>query len=59
MTFRVPAISTDGRHVVAQTGHSLVMWSLELPATLDDTVRWLDAMTNAIDDSSARGLGWR
>jgi len=59
VTFRVPAISTDGRHVLAQTGHSLVMWSLELPATLDDTVTWLDAMTNAIDDGSARGLGWR
>jgi len=25
----------------------------------DDTARWLDAMTNAVDDKSPGGLGWR
>ena len=59
MTFRAPAISVDGRHVLADTGHSLVLWSLEWPATPEATAAWLDARTNAIDDGSARGLGWR
>jgi hypothetical protein len=59
VTFRAPAISADGRHVLADTGHSLVLWSLERPATPEATAAWLDAMTNAIDDGSAHGLGWR
>ncbi len=59
VTFRSPAISPDGRRVLAQTDHSLVMWSLELPATPEATVAWLDALTNAIDDGSSRGRGWR
>jgi len=40
VTFRTPAISADGRHVLADTGHSLVLWPLERPATPEDTVTW-------------------
>jgi hypothetical protein len=59
ITFSYPAISTDGRRVVAKTPHSLLAWSIELPATAEATARWLDAMTNAVDDRSPGGLGWR
>jgi hypothetical protein len=59
VTFAYPAISPDGRRILAQTSHSLLVWSLELPANPADTVTWLEAMTNAVDDLSPRGLGWR
>ena len=59
LTFASPAISPDGRRILAQTSHALVLWSLELPGGPADTATWLEAMTNAIDDPSSRGLGWR
>ncbi len=59
VTFDNPAISPDGRRVVAQTPHGLLVWSIERPASAADTVAWLDAMTNAVDDRSPGGLGWR
>jgi hypothetical protein len=59
ITFETPAISADGRRVVANTPKSLLAWSIELPETAEATVRWLDAMTNAVDDRSPGGLGWR
>jgi hypothetical protein len=68
VTFGPPVISADGRRILAQAtshapgrppGHGLVVWSIELPATPGDTAAWLDAMTNAVDDLSPRGLGWR
>jgi hypothetical protein len=52
-------ISADGHRVVANTPGSLLAWSIELPATADATVHWLEAMTNAVDDRSPGGLGWR
>jgi ribosomal protein L12E/L44/L45/RPP1/RPP2 len=67
VTFSAPVISADGRRVLAQatsqaldqTRHSLVVWSLELPANAKDTEKWLDAMTNAtVDDPNLPGLGW-
>jgi len=54
-----PAISPDGRRVLAQTPHAVLLWSIELPANPADTAAWLDAMTNAVDDLTPRGLGWR
>jgi hypothetical protein len=62
--FSPPVISADGRRVLAQTARppadrSLVVWSLTLPQTPEDTARWLAAMTNAVDDGSPQGLGWR
>ncbi|HMG23461.1 MAG TPA: hypothetical protein VK607_19140, partial [Kofleriaceae bacterium] len=59
VTFASPAISADGRRVVASTPRGLLAWSIELPASAGATVRWLDAMTNAVDDRSPGGLGWR
>jgi hypothetical protein len=58
VTFQGPAISPDGRRVLAQTERGLLVWSLELPASAADTERWLEAMTNAVDDKSPGGLGW-
>jgi hypothetical protein len=58
VAFESPAISADGRRILAQTARGLLVWSLELPASAADTVRWLDAMTNAVDDKSPGGLGW-
>jgi hypothetical protein len=54
--FVAHAISADGRRVVAGTPRSLLAWSIELP---DGPERWLDAMTNAVDDRTPDGLGWR
>jgi hypothetical protein len=69
VTFSHPAISTDGRRVLAQTAPrlvaqtqtpgSLLMWSLDLPTGAEATKRWLDAMTNAVEDRGRAGLGWR
>ena len=59
ITYTDPQISTDGRRVLALTARSLLVWSLDLPATADDTVAWLDRMTNAVADSGPGGLGWK
>jgi hypothetical protein len=69
VTFSHPAISTDGRRVLAQTPAretaqartygSLLVWSLDLPAGPEATVKWLDAMTNAVEEPGPAGLGWR
>jgi hypothetical protein len=59
VTFVAPAISADGRRVVAGTPRSLLAWSIDLPDGAEATVRWLDAMTNAVDDRTPGGLGWR
>jgi serine/threonine protein kinase len=57
--FKHPAISPDGRRVLAQTPRSLLVWSLDLPANADDTVRWLNTLTNAVDEHGPGGLAWR
>jgi hypothetical protein len=59
VTFVRPAISADGRRVLAQTKRSLLIWTLDLPADAEATVRWLDAMTNAVEERGPVGLGWR
>jgi hypothetical protein len=56
--FSAPAISADGRRVIAGTPSSLLAWSIDLPDTAEATARWLDAMTNAVDDPTPGGLGW-
>jgi len=59
-------ISADGHRVLAQADphdvalpKHLLVWSIELPEGPEETAKWLDAMTNAVDDLSPRGLGWR
>jgi hypothetical protein len=59
VTFSDLAISSDGRQILARTEQSLLVWSLELPQTADATARWLDTLTNAVDDRSPGGLGWK
>jgi hypothetical protein len=59
VTFMTPTISADGRRVIARTPRSLLAWSIDLPDSAEATGRWLDAMTNAVDDRTPGGLGWR
>jgi hypothetical protein len=59
VTYSHPMISIDGRRIMAQTTQSLLVWSLDLPADAPATVRWLDTMTNAVEDRGPFGLGWR
>ena len=56
--FDHPAISVRGDRVLALSRTGLLVWAIELPATAADTAKWLDAMTNAVDDHSPGGLGW-
>ncbi|MGH9888652.1 MAG: hypothetical protein ACREBE_24180, partial [bacterium] len=57
--FQSLAISADGRRVLAVTERGLLVWSLALPSGPDETAAFLEAMTNAVDDKSPGGLGWR
>ena len=59
VTFETPAISARGDRVLALSRTALLLWSIELPASAAATAAWLDAMTNAVDDRSPGGLGWR
>ena len=47
VTYGPPQISTDGRWVIAKTPQSLLLWSLAVPTTQQDTVGWLERLTNA------------
>ena len=58
VTFDSPAISPRGDRVLAQSQTGLLAWSIELPASAGDTAKWLEAMTNAVDDRTPGGLGW-
>jgi hypothetical protein len=60
VTFSHPRISTDGLRVLALTHRAILVWSLELPDGPAATARWVDALTNAVDDDRAPGgLSWR
>jgi len=52
-------ISPDGTRVLGLTQHSVVVWTLALPGTLEETASWLDKMTNATADSPSGPLTWR
>ena len=55
-----PLISADGTRVIARLPGALVAWTIDVPATADETVKWLDSLTNAAFDT--RGVGklvWR
>jgi hypothetical protein len=73
LTFDTPRVSSDGRHVLAhrviadrekreveaRTPTTLLIWSLEGPASVGDTAPWLAGMTNAVmDPRGPGGLGW-
>jgi WD40 repeat protein len=59
VTFANLALSPDGKRVLAHTEKGLLVWTIELPESAAATVAWLDAMTNAVDDRSPGGIGWR
>jgi hypothetical protein len=65
VAFAAPTISSDGRRVLAMTTRSptatrsLLVWSLDLPSTPDDTARWLETLTNAAEDNTPGTLVWR
>ncbi len=46
VTYTAPQISTDGRWVIAKTPQSLLLWTLAVPATQQDTLAWLERLTN-------------
>jgi hypothetical protein len=59
-TYTAPLISSDGTRVIARLPSALVAWSIHVPASADDTVRWLDSLTNAAIDTQGSGrLVWR
>ena len=72
LTFNAPLISNDGRHVLARRVvtdkekrdiearevNTLLLWRLVMPATADETSKWLDQMTNAILDPQTNNLVW-
>ncbi len=74
LTLNTPLISNDGRHVIAhrliadrekrdveaRTPTTLLYWNLDSPDSAASTVKWLEAMTNAvIDPRGPNGLGWQ
>ena len=73
LTFTTPMISNDGRRVLARRliterekqiveqrdETALLAWELFVPTTADDTVRWLDQLTNATVDLQTASLIWR
>jgi WD40 repeat protein len=52
-------ISPDSRRVLAMTSQSLLVWTLDLPQTAQETARWLDRLTNATAETPSEPLGWR
>lgn len=73
VTYTVPQISNDGHRVIARRNvtdrekrdvekrqqNALLAWQLVIPATPEDTARWLDQLTNAIVDDTGASLTWR
>ncbi len=73
LTYTLPQISNDGHRVIARRQvtdrekrdaekreqNALLAWQLVVPATPEDTARWLDQMTNAIVDHTGASLTWR
>jgi len=73
LTFTTPLVSNDARRVLARRQvtdrekrdverreeTALLAWELVVPATPDDTARWLDQLTNAQLDAQTARLLWR
>ncbi len=59
VTYGAPQISTDGRWVIAKTPQSLLLWTLDVPATQPATTEWLERLTNAVSGSGAKSFGWK
>jgi len=72
LTFTTPRVSGDGRTILARrivtdpakreiegsAPNALLAWRFAIPATPDDTRRWLDRLTNATFDSRTSNLAW-
>jgi hypothetical protein len=52
-------ISPDGTRVVGLTQHSVVVWTLALPGSSEETASWLDKLTNATAETPSGPLTWR
>jgi hypothetical protein len=57
--FSYAEISPDGRRVLGVTEDAVVVWTLDLPGTADETSSWLDKLTNATVDNPSDPLRWR
>jgi len=54
-----PQISNDGRRILAQSAQNLLVWTLDLPQSPEETAAWLDRMSNATTGTGSKSLGWR
>ena len=54
-----PEIARDGSRVLGVTPYAVVVWTLGLPKTADETTLWLDRASNATADSPNGPLTWR
>ncbi len=52
-------IARDGSRVLGVTPYAVVVWTLGLPKTADETTLWLDRASNATADSPNGPLTWR
>jgi len=53
-------LSPDGRRVLALTPRGVRVWTLDLPRDGAETARWLDGLTDAVDDRGPGApLSWR
>ncbi len=57
--FTYVEMARDGSRVLGVTPHAVVVWTLQLPASADETETWLDKTTNATADTPSGPLGWR
>jgi len=52
-------IARDGSRVLGVTPNAVVVWTLGLPRTGEETATWLDRTSNATADSPTGPLTWR
>ncbi|MBA3458565.1 MAG: serine/threonine protein kinase [Deltaproteobacteria bacterium] len=52
-------VSSDGRRVLAHTATGVLVWTIPMPASAEDTAAYLDKMTNAITGTGSKSLDWR
>jgi len=57
--FTYVEMARDGSRVLGLNHEAVVVWTLDLPKTSDETSAWLDKTTNATSDSPTGPLTWR
>jgi hypothetical protein len=57
--FGLVEVARDGARVLGVSDEALVVWTLGLPKTPDETASWLERTTNAVLDTPSGPLSWR